>query len=332
MKAYKHLTEGCLIVKLTTKQKQIMDYLIGMDKQHSKEYGCLLGNEFTVGQQQIADKLRVKRPTVTEHLSKIKSLGVLLQTDSGNSFQHTNSGYVINYKGLYGDNWEEIVNRPQVEIIETYTEINEPKENKMNNNMENVKLEFDFIGNKYVYECSDKVWIEHNMSDIALTAINNILSGDAPSKTDAAILGDISNYSSYAAYWYGDVMGQGQIHNFDEFAKMLELKRFGDVNLYEEVHRELRFMNTAWNIEYTPSQFYCLKEKIESIGLSDNSDVCRHIRHSAIQDVNNYVYDSMCINELYKYMLTVSCSKLYDIELKVFPKRGLIDVKEILGI
>lgn len=331
MKAYKYLIEGCLKVKLTTKQKQIMDYLLGMDKKHSKEFSCLLGNVFTVGQQQIADKLGVKRPTVTEHLSKIKSLGVLLQTDNGNSFQHTNSGYVINYSVLYGDNWEEIVNRPQVEIIETNTQINEPIEIKINNNMENNNLEFDFETNKYVYDCSNKVWVEHNMSPIALTAINNIISG-TPSLTDAAILGDISNYSSFAAYWYGDAIGQGHIHNFDEFERILRNKRFGDVNLYEEVHRELRFIHTAWCIAYTPSQFYCLKEKIESIGLSDNSDVCKHIRQSAIQDMNNYVYDSMCINELYKFILTVSCSKLYDVERQIFPNRTLLDVKEILGI
>lgn len=332
MEKYKYLIEGCLKVKLTTKQKEIMNYLIGIDKQHSKEFCCLLGNEFTVGLKQIADKLGVKKSTVSEHLSKIKSLGVLIQTDNGNSFQHTNSGYVINYTVLYGDNWEEIVNRPQVDIIETTTQINEPIENKMNNNMDTNNLKFDFTENKYVYECSDKVWVEHNMSAIALTTIDSILSGNAPSKTEAAILGDIGNYSSYAAYWYGDAMGQGQIHNFDEFERMLEVRQFGDVKLYEQVHRELRFMYTAWNIGYTPSQYYCLKEKIESIGLSDNSDVCKYIRQNAIQDVNAYVYDSMCINDLYKYMLTVSCSKLYDVERQVFPKRTLIDIKEILGI
>ena len=331
MKRYEYLIEGCLKVKLTTKQKEIMDFLIEMDKQHSKEYGCLIGSEFTFGQQQIADRLGVKRNTVTEHLSKLKSLGVITQKDVGNGLQHINSSYVINYKILYGDKYEEILNR----IKEDKTELsknNETNENKNNNNMMyNNNLEYDFDSKKYVYECSDKVWVEHNMSDIALTAINNI-SQKSTSMTDSAILGDISNYSSYSAYWFGDAIGQGQVHNFDEFAKMLSVKRFGDVNLYEKYHRELHFINTALYIKYTPSQFYCLMEKIQNIGLLDNSNICMFIRKNAIQDTYNYVYDSKCIDDLYKYILTVSCSKLNDIELKVFPNRGLLDVKEILGI
>ena len=150
--------------------------------------------------------------------------------------------------------------------------------------------------------------------------------------TDSAILGDINNYSSFSAYWYGDAIGQGKIHNFDEFAKMLDVKKFYNVNLYEKYHRELHFIQTALYIKYTPSQFYCLMEKIKSIGLFDNRNLCMYIRKNAIQDTYNYVYDSKCIDDLYKYILTASCSKLYDVELKVFPNRGLLDVKEILGI
>lgn len=332
MKRYSNLIEGCLKVKLTSKQKEIIDFFIEMDKQHTKEYGCLLGSEFTVGQQQIADKLGVKRNTVTEHLSKLKSLGVLNQKDVGNGLQHINSSYVINYKCLYGDNYEEVLNR----IKEDKTELsknNETNEIKINNNMMyNNNLEYDFDSKKYVYECSDKVWVEHNMSDVALATVNNIISQKTRSMTDSAILGDISNYSSFAAYWFGDSIGQGQIHNFDEFAKMLNVKKFGNVNLYEAYHRGLHFIQTALYIKYTPSQFYCLMEKIKSIGLLDNSNICMFIRKNAIQDTYNYVYDSKCIDDLYKYILTVSCSKLYDIELKVFPNRGLLDVKEILGI
>ena len=332
MKRYEYLIEGCLKVKLTTKQKEIIDFLIGMDKQHSKEYGCLFGSEFTVGQHQIADKLGVKRNTATEHLSKLKSLGVINQKDVGNGLQHINSSYVINYNILYGDKYEEVLNR----IKEDKTELpknNETNENKINNNMMyNNNLEYDFDSKKYVYECSDKVWVEHNMSDIALTTVNNIIIQKSRSMTDSAILGDISNYSSFAAYWYGDAIGQGQIHNFDEFVKMLYVKKFGDVNLYEKYHRELHFIQTALYIKYTPRQFYCLMEKIKSIGLLDNSNICMFIRKNAIQDTYNYVYDSKCIDDLYKYILTVSCSKLYDVELKVFPNRGLLDVKEILGI
>lgn len=331
MKRYEYLIEGCLKVKLTTKQKEIIDFLIGMDKQHSKEYSCSFGSEFTVGQQQIADKLGVKRNTVTEHLSKLKSLGVLTQNDVGNGLQHINSSYVINYKILYGDKYEEVLNR----IKEDKTELsknNETNEIKINNMMYNNNLEYDFDSKKYVYECSDKVWVEHNMSDVALTTVNNIISQKTRSMTDSAILGDISNYSSFSAYWYGDAIGQGQIHNFDEFAKMLDIKKFGNVNLYEKYHRGLYFINTALYIKYTPSQFYCLMEKIKSIGLLDNSNICMFIRKNSIQDTYNYVYDSKCIDDLYKYILTVSCSKLYDVELKVFPNRGLLDVKEILGI
>ena len=329
MKRYEYLIEGCLKVKLTSKQKEIIDFLIGIDKQHSKEYGCLFGSEFTVGQQQVAEKLGIKIPTVSEHLSKLKSLCVLTQTDNGNSFQHINSSYVINYKMLYGDKYEEVLNRIKDEKI---NETNLNKNNDIMNNMYFNNLEFDFNSKKYVYECSDKVWVEHNMSDIALTTVNNIISKKTRSMTDSAILGDISNYSSYSAYWYGDAIGQGQVHNFDEFAKMLSVKRFGDVNLYEKYHRELHFIQTALYIKYTPSQFYCLMEKIQNIGLLDNSNICMFIRKNAIQDTYNYVYDSKCIDDLYKYILTVSCSKLYDIELKVFPNRGLLDVKEILGI
>lgn len=332
MKRYVYLIEGCLKVKLTSKQKEIMDFLIGMDKQHSKEYDCLLGSEFTLGQQQIADKLGVKRNTVTEHLSKLKSLCVLNQKDVGNGLQHINSSYVINYKILYGDKYKDVLNR----IKEDKTELsknNETKEIKINNNMMyNNNLEYDFDSKNYVYECSDKVWLEHNMSDIALTTVNNIISQKSRSMTDSAILGDISNYSSFSAYWYGDAIGQGQIHNFDEFSKMLDVKKFGDVNLYEAYHRGLHFIQTALYIKYTPSQFYCLMEKIQNIGLLDNSNICMFIRKNAIQDTYNYVYDSKCIDDLYKYILTVSCSKLYDVELKVFPNRGLLDVKEILGI
>lgn len=332
MKRYEYLIEGCLKVKLTSKQKEIIDFLIEMDKQHSKKYGCSFGSEFTVGQQQIADRLGVKRCTVTEHLSKLKSFGVINQTDSGNSFQHTNSSYVINYKILYGDKYEDVLNRIKEDKTEL-SKINETNENKNNNNMMyNNNLEYDFDSKKYVYECSDKVWVEHNMSDIALTTVNNIISQKTRSMTDSAILGDINNYSSFSAYWYGDAIGQGQIHNFDEFAKMLSVKRFGNVNLYEKYHRELHFIQTALYIKYTPSQFYCLMEKIQNIGLLDNSNICMFIRKNAIQDTYNYVYDSKCIDDLYKYILTVSCSKLYDIELKVFPNRGLLDVKEILGI
>lgn len=330
MKRYEYLIEGCLKVKLSSKQKEIMDFLIEIDKQHSKEYGCLFGSEFTVGQQQIADEFGVKRNTVTEHLSKLKSLGVLTQNDVGNGFQHINSSYVINYNILYGDKYEEVLNRIKEDKTELL-KINEPKGIKMNTVYSN-NLVYNFDEKKYVYYCSDKVWIENNMSDIALTAINNILSKKSHSMTDSAILGDISNYSSYAAYWYGDAIGQGQIHNFDEFAKMLDVKKFGNVNLYEAYHRGLHFIQTALYIKYTPSQFYCLMEKINSIGLLDNSNICMFIRKNAIQDTYNYVYDSKCIDDLYKYILTVSCSKLYDVELKVFPNRGLLDVKEILGI
>ena len=106
MNRYEYLIEGCLKVKLTTKQKQITDFLIGMDKQHSKEYGCLFGSEFTVGQQQIADELGIKRNTVTEHIGKLKSLSVLTQKAVGNGLQHINSSYVINYNILYGDKYE----------------------------------------------------------------------------------------------------------------------------------------------------------------------------------------------------------------------------------
>ena len=333
MKKYEYLIEGCLKVKLTTKQKEIIDFLIGIDKQHSKEYDCLFGSEFTVGQQQIADKLGVKRCTATEHLSKLKSLGVLIHKDVGNGFQHINSSYVINYKILYGDRYEEVLNRIKEDKTEL-SKINETNENKNNNNnmMYNSNLEYDFDSKKYVYECSDKVWVEHNMSDIALTTVNNIISQKSRSMTDSAILGDISNYNSFAAYWYGDAMGQGQIHNFDEFAKMLYIKKFGNVNLYEKYHRELHFIQTALYIKYTPSQFYCLMEKIKSIGLFDDSNICKFIKKNSIQDTYNYIYDSKCIDDLYKYILTVSCSKLYDVELKVFPNRGLLDVKEILGI
>lgn len=332
MKRYENIIEGCLKVKLTTKQKEIMDFLIGMDKQHSKEYGCSFGSEFTFGQQQIADKLGIKIPTVSEHLSKLKSFGVLNQTDNGNSFQHINSSYVINYKILYGDKYEEILNRNK-EYKTELSKINETNEIKINNNMMyNNNLDFDFESKKYVYECSDKVWVEHNMSDVALSTVNNIISQKTRSMTDSAILGDISNYSSFAAYWYGDAMGQGQIHNFDEFAKMLNVKKFGNVNSYEAYHRGIHFIQTALYIKYTPSQFYCLMEKIKSIGLLDNSNICMFIRKNAIQDTYNYIYDSKCIDDLYKYILTVSCSKLYDVELKVFPNRGLLDVKEILGI
>lgn len=332
MNRYNNLIEGCLKVKLTSKQKEIMDFFIEMDKRHSEEYDCSFGSEFTVGQQQIADKLGVKRCTVTEHLSKLKSFGVLTQTDNGNSFQHINSSYVINYKILYGDKYEEILNRNKEDKTEL-TKNNETNEIKINNNMMyNNNLEYDFDSKKYVYECSDKVWVEHNMSDVALATVNNIISQKSRSMTDSAILGDISNYSSFAAYWYGDAMGQGQIHNFDEFAKMLNVKKFGNVNLYEAYHRGLHFIRTALYIKYTPSQFYCLMEKIKSIGLLDNSNICMFIRKNAVQDTYNYVYDSKCIDDLYKYILTVSCSKLYDVELKVFPNRGLLDVKEILGI
>ena len=330
MKEYRHIIQGCLKVKLSTKQKEIMDFLIGIDKQHSKEYGCSFGSEFTVGQQQIADELGVKRPTVSEHLSKLKSLGVLTETDKGSSFRHINSSYVINYKCLYGDKYEEILNSNKLDNTELL-KINEPKGIKMNTVYSN-NLVYDFDAKKYVYYCSDKLWIENNMSDISLTAINNILSKKTRSMTDSAILGDISNYSSYAAYWYGDAISQGQIHNFDEFAKMLDIKKFGNVNLYEAYHRWLHFIQTALYIKYTPSQFYCLMEKINSLGLLDNSNICMFIRKNAIQDTYNYVYDSKCIDDLYKYILTVSCSKLYDVELKVFPNRGLLDVKEILGI
>ena len=331
MNRYEYLIEGCLKVKLTTKQKEIMDFFIEIDKKHSDEYGCPLGGEFAIGQQQIADKLGVKIPTVSEHLSKLKSLGVLTQTDNGSNFRHTNSSYVINYKILYGDKYEEVLNRIKEDKTEL-SKINETNENKNNNMMYNNNLIYDFDSKKYVYECSDKVWVEHNMSDIALTTVNNIISKKSRSMTDSAILGDISNYSSYAAYWYGDSICQGQIHNFDEFVKMLSVKRFGDVNLYEKYHRELHFIQTALYIKYTPSQFYCLMEKIKSIGLLDNSNICMFIRKNAIQDTYNYVYDSKCIDDLYKYILTVSSSKLYDVELKVFPNRGLLDVKEILGI
>ena len=330
MKKYEYLIEGCLKVKLTTKQKEIIDFLIGIDKQHSKEYDCLFGSEFTVGQQQIADKLGVKRCTATEHLSKLKSLGVLIHKAVGNGFQHINSSYVINYKILYGDRYEEVLNRIKEDKTELL-KINEPKGIKMNTVYSN-NLVYDFDAKKYVYYCSDKVWIEHNMSDIALTTVNNIISQKSRSITDSAILGDISNYSSYAAYWYGDAIGQGNIHNFDEFAKMLDVKGFGNVNSYEKYHRELHFIQTALYIKYTPSQFYCLMEKIKSIGLFDDSNICKFIKKNAIQDTYNYVYDSKCIDDLYKYILTVSCSKLYDVELKVFPNRGLLDVKEILGI
>lgn len=331
MKSYKHIIFESLKVKLTTKQKDIIDFLIGIDKKHSKEYGYSLGNKFTVGQQLIADRLGVKRNTVTEHLSRLKSLGVLIQTYKGNGFQHINSSYMINYKILYGDDYEDVLNRNKDTIVEL-SKINEPNGNKMAINMNNNTLVYDFDSKKYLYDCSDREWTEHNMSDIALTAINNILSSKTPSMTDCAILSDINNYSSYAAYWYGDSMVQGHIHSFDEFTKMLQVKGFGDVNLYETAHRELLFMRTAWYIKYTPSQFLCLLEKIQSIGLSDNSDTCRLIRQSAVQDTYNYIYDSKCIDDLYKYILTVSCSKLYDVELKVFPNRGLLDVKEILGI
>ena len=333
MKKYDYLIEGCLKVKLTTKQTEIMDFLIEIDKKHSKEYDCSFGSEFTVGQQQISDKLGVKIPTVSEHLSKLKSLSVLTQTDNGSNFRHTNSSYVINYNILYGDKYEEVLNRIKEDKTEL-SKINETNENKNNNNnmMYNNNLVYDFDSKKYVYECSDKVWLEHNMSDIALTTVNNIISQKTRSMTDSAILGDISNYSSFAAYWYGDAIGQGQIHNFDEFAKMLYVKKFGNVNLYEKYHRELHFIQTALYIKYTPSQFYCLMEKIKSIGLLDNSNICMFIKKNSIQDTYNYVYDSKCIDDLYKYILTVSCSKLYDIELKVFPNMCFLDVKEILGI